>query len=393
MKIAFLIDTIACDTAGTQKQLLETIRRLNRTEFQPELICLWESPWMTHNALPCHCTVLGYRGFLKSDFPSVVRRLAQLISNRGIDIIQTFFEDSIFVGALGAIFARRRPILLSSRRDIGLGKENQPWYHELFGYALPVVNRQFTGIVANSEQVRAYVSRREKTSLAKIKVHYNGVSLPDLERRGAPPSSMSSHDAGVWIGIVASLTPVKRHDLIIRAFAEARTTMPQMNARLLLLGEGPQRAELERLAQACGVWEAVQFEGAVTNVDSYLRHLDIGVLCSDREGLSNAILEYMAYGLPVVATDVGGNSELVNASNGILVPPNDVSALAQALSTLVGDKGLRARLGHASRDKAHRSFSWENSMRDLEDYYRTLLANRDAQITADMSAGNSPNPR
>src|SRR5688572_6187336 len=123
MKIAFIIDTISCDTAGTQKQLLETIRRLNRNEFEPELICLWESRWMTSNTLPCPCTVLGYRGFIKTDFPNVVRRLANLISSRKIDIVQSFFEDSIFVAALGATFARPRPILLSSRRDIGLGKE------------------------------------------------------------------------------------------------------------------------------------------------------------------------------------------------------------------------------------------------------------------------------
>ena len=388
MKIAFIIDTISCDTAGTQKQLLETIRRLNRSEFEPELICLWESPWMAGNPLPCPCTVLGYRGFVKTGFPGVIRRLAKLIGSRKIDIVQTFFEDSIFVAWLGTIFARRQPILLSSRRDIGLGKANQPWYHSLFGYALPVVNRQFTGIVANSEQVRAYVSKREKTPLTKIKVHYNGVSLPELGTCSPPPLSMQSHRSDVWIGVVANLTPVKRHDLIVRAFAQLLGAGPQVAARLILLGEGPQRSQLEQLAQALGVGNSVQFEGAVADVDSYLRHLDIGVLCSDREGLSNAILEYMAYGLPVVATKVGGNSELVTASNGFVVPPNDVDALTAALSTLVGDANLRARLGDSSREKAHRSFSWENSMRDLEDYYRSLLLNRSKHAISQVSTGD-----
>jgi glycosyltransferase involved in cell wall biosynthesis len=389
MKIAYIIDTISCDTAGTQKQLLEIIRRLDRQAFEPELICLWESPWMTNNTLPCPCTVLGYQGFIKPNFPGVVRRLANFISSKKIDIVQTFFEDSIFVAALGAMLSRPRPILLSSRRDIGLGKENQPWYHQLFGYALPFVNRKFAGIVANSDQVRSYVSKRERTSLSKIKVHYNGVSLPDLNKERPPLASMASSSVEVWIGIVASLTPVKRHDLIIQAFAQLLAKSPLMNARLLLLGEGPQRAELERLAQSCGVAGSVQFEGAVTDVDAYLRHLDIGVLCSDREGLSNAILEYMAYGLPVVATDVGGNCELVSSSNGILVPANDASALASAMGQLANSAELRARLGLASRQKVEASFSWENSMRDLENYYRDLLPHAEVRSDAPVPSKNS----
>src|SRR4051794_6687562 len=109
MKIAYLIDTIATGTAGTQKQLLEIIRRLDPAEFEPQLICLWESPWMAANPLPCRCTVLGYRGFLKPNFPSVVRKLAAVIDADSIDVIQTFFEDSIFVAALGTALARSSP--------------------------------------------------------------------------------------------------------------------------------------------------------------------------------------------------------------------------------------------------------------------------------------------
>ncbi|MBB6091639.1 glycosyltransferase involved in cell wall biosynthesis [Povalibacter uvarum] len=370
MKIAFLIDTISTDTAGTQKQLLEMIRRLDRTAFEPQLICLWESPWMTRNTLPCPCTVLGYRGFVKSNFPGVVRRLAAMLSEQRIDVVQTFFEDSIFVAWLGAALARPRPVLLSSRRDIGLGRENQPWYHGLFGRALPYVNRTFAGIVANSEQVRQYVSQRERTPLSKIKVHYNGVAFPDANITVPAPDLLATHANDVWIGIVASLTPVKRHDLLIRSFARLGAASP---ARLLLLGEGPQRATLEALARECGVSERVHFEGAVKDVGAYLRHVDIGVLCSDREGLSNAILEYMSYALPVVATQVGGNGELVNADNGVIVPPDDVDAMASALQRLVGDRELRGRLGRTSREKALTLFSWEKSMSDIEAYYRSLV--------------------
>jgi L-malate glycosyltransferase len=380
MKIAYLIDTIATGTAGTQKQLLETIRRLNAQEFEPQLICLWESPWMTANPLPCKCTVLGYRGFLKPNFPSVVRKLAALIDADRIDVIQTFFEDSIFVAASGAALAKSSPVLLSSRRDIGLGQSNQPWYHRLFGMALPTVNRRFQGIIANSEQVRRYVAQREKTPASKIAVIYNGVTIS--ARTGTVPAVFQGHAADVWLGLVASLTAVKRHDLLIRALAAVAKTAGGSRVRVVLLGDGPERSRLEQLAAQCGVADLVHFEGAVTDVGAYLQKLDIGVLCSDREGLSNAILEYMAAGLPVVATEVGGNAELVTRENGICVPANDVDALASALVKLIADRQLRTSMGAASFARVQRDFSWESSMATLQAYYRSQLAAQAASSTS-----------
>jgi len=370
IRIAYLIDTISTDKAGTQRQLLETIRRLDRGRFEPSLVCLWKSAWMSQNDLPCPCYVLHYRGFIKLNFPAVVLRLSRLLRDKRIDIVQTFFEDSIFVGFLGGFFAPRSIVLLSSRRDMGLGSGNQPAYHSLYARALPWVNRHFAGIIANCEAVKRYVARRERTSLGKIRVIRNGVLIPD---RPATMPSLFNHDEDVvWIGLVASLTPVKRHDLLIEAIAELGRSGMARAVRLLLLGEGPERDSLVRQTRDAGLDGVVHFAGAVKNVTSYLYYLDIGVLCSDREGLSNAILEYMACGLPVVATAVGGNSELVDETNGICVPPGDPAALARALKCLIDDEAKRRKLGEGSLKKIERSFSWGRAMSDLEEYYLTL---------------------
>ena len=133
---------------------------------------------------------------------------------------------------------------------------------------------------------------------------------------------------------------------------------------------------LESLASASGVADLVHFEGAVSDVGPYLRRIHVGVLCSDREGLSNAILEYMAYGLPIIATRVGGNVELVAEDNGMLVAADDADQLASALQTLLRDSEHRASLGRHSREKALAMFSWDKSMNDLEHYYQTLAAKR-----------------
>lgn len=368
--VAYLIDTIACDTAGTQKQLLETIRLLDRTKFEPLLICLWQSEWMTENELPCHCIILEYKGFLKLGFPKVVRRLIHTVDEQQIRIIQTFFEDSIFVAFLSSFLAKSSVVLLSSRRDMGLGKVNRPWYHLLYGFALPWVNRFFAGIVANSEQVRQFVAKKEKTDLTKIKVIRNGVYVP--EKPDESPALFQQFSDTVWIGLVASLTPVKRHDLLL--LAAAILSLEDLKFRILFLGDGPRREELETFATELGMREKVHFLGAVTNVPSYLFSLDIGVLCSDREGLSNAILEYMACGLPVVATAVGGNTELIDDGNGICVPPDNPTALAEALRRMIVDKKLREQCGLNSLDKIKQNYSWTKAMTELQNYYQDILA-------------------
>lgn len=365
--IFYLIDTMACDTQGTQKQLLETIRRLDRDAWSPHLVCLWESPWMRTAQLPCPVHVLGHRGFLKRGFPRVLRDLGALVDRFDACLVHVYFDESIIVGWLGSRRARRRPVLVSSRRDMGLGAGNQPWYHRLFPLVLQAANRDFAGIVTNSEMVRAYAAKREHTPASRYVVIRNGID-PVVGQ----PAGAVARDGRLRVGIVASLTAVKRHDVLLAAWARLPRD-PAGAAELHILGEGPERPALEQQAAALGIADSVRFHGAVTDVGAQLEAFDIGVLCSDREGLSNAILEYMAHGLPVVATDAGGNGELVDAANGVLVPTGDPDALAHALAGLLADGDRRRELGAGSRRKIEAGFTWEAAMRDLTGFYERLL--------------------
>ena len=369
INVAYLIDTISCNTAGTQKQLLQTILRLDKTSFRPFLICLWNSPWMANNKIPCETFVLGYTGFLKTRFPQVLKRLSRFLTERRIDIIQTFFEDSIFVAYLSCLLHRHKILLLSSRRDMGLGNP-QPWYHSLYGLILPLVNRRFSGIIANCQKVKEYVVKREKVSHDKIKVIYNGIDIP--ARTSVKPEIFSRHEDVVWIGIVASLTPVKRIDVFLKALGILKKEYESINFQAIILGEGPERENLLKLCRELGIENNTHFLGTIKNVAGYLKYIDIAVLCSDREGFSNAILEYMACSLPVVATAVGGNVELVDHTNGKCVPAGDPEKLATALVELAVDKDLRKRKGKISLQKVQKNYSWSKAMNELETYYREI---------------------
>ena len=284
--IAYLIDTIYSDKAGTEKQLLEIIRRLNPEIFKPHLICLYESSWMRCNRLPCPVHILGYRGFFKTNFPAVIARLTQIVRINRIDIVQTFFEDAIFVGFFGTLFSTPRPVLITCRRDIGLGKDDL-WYHALFKALLPAINSRFDGIVANGTMVRKYVAARERTPEKRITVIHNGIEMP----QGAcdTPEIFNAIKADLWIGITANLKAVKRIDVLLRGLVVLKTRS-KLVFHAVILGEGPEEQALKTLAEDLRISSNVHFMGSVNNVYAYLKHLDIGVLCSDREGFSNAIL-------------------------------------------------------------------------------------------------------
>jgi glycosyltransferase involved in cell wall biosynthesis len=371
VRIGYVIDTVSCDTAGTQKQLIEMLTRLNRANFEPYLICLWKSLWMEANPLPCETFVLGYEGFLKGSFARVLCRFRKLISDKEFDIIQTFFEDSIFVTYLATLFARAQVLRLSSRRDMGLGK-NTPWYHSIYRVALPLVNRSFDGIVANCEGIRKFVIKREKVPAHKVKVIYNGIGIPG--QASGQPEIAKEWGQDLRIVLVANLTPVKRVDVLLEALAHLRSMIPGVQFRAVILGDGPEKGKLTGLSCDLGLNRHVRFMGAVRDVTAYLQHADLGVLSSDKEGFSNAILEYMACSLPVVATAVGGNVELIDSTNGLLVPPGDPKAMGEAIATLYRDKPLRSAMGRHSLEKVKAGYSWERAMVELETYYLDLLS-------------------
>jgi L-malate glycosyltransferase len=177
------------------------------------------------------------------------------------------------------------------------------------------------------------------------------------------------------IGMIARMnTRSKNHSSLLRAFARLREQVP--NVELLLAGDGPIRAELEQEAQALQIAPRVRFLGDRRDVPAVLASLDVSVLPSVSESLSNSIIESMAQGVPVVAARVGGNVELVADDRGILVPAEDDSALADALARLLLDKPLCKRMGENARTFAQANFTIEKMRRRHEELYLQLLERR-----------------
>jgi sugar transferase (PEP-CTERM/EpsH1 system associated) len=204
----------------------------------------------------------------------------------------------------------------------------------------------------------------------------NGV---DTERfspggRQAARAALGIGPESIVIGTVGRLDPVKDHVGLLQAFSQLAA---DPRALLVIVGDGPTRATLAATAAGLGLGGRVRLLGERDDVPAVLTGFDIFVLSSIAEGMSNAILEAMATGLPVVATRVGGNPELVaDGSSGFLVEPGSPAALADALRRYLGDPGLLARHGRAARELAQAEFSLERMVGEYGQLYGRLLARR-----------------
>jgi L-malate glycosyltransferase len=370
IKIAFVIDKIDYYPGGTEKQLLNSIEKLDRNMFDLSLICLLPSPYFDKAPPACDRFVLNYSGFLSTKVISVIIRFRNLIHSAKFDILQTYFEDSFFLTVAATRFEKKPPVLICCRRDIGLTTK-EPWYHFLYRLLRPLVYYFFDGIIANSEAVKRHLIQNEAVSEKKILVISNGVDSKII--RNKPPAVFREKRCSYWIGVLANLNPVKRIDIFLKSLALLRDKFKINDFCALVMGEGPERERLNKIALELKLEAYVHFVGSIKNVYEYLQYLDVGVLCSDKEGLSNSILEYMACGLPVIASAVGGNCELVGEQNGIRIPAGDPFALASALARLSRDRNLRTQLGKNSIKIVKEKYSWKESVMKYQEYYKSLI--------------------
>jgi glycosyltransferase involved in cell wall biosynthesis len=229
-------------------------------------------------------------------------------------------------------------------------------------------------ICAVSTELRAHMIA-EGVPAGAVEVVHNGIvpgrASSDRDRRLARDLLSLGPDRFV-VGTAARLDPVKDLRTLLEAFAAFRSAT---RAALIIVGDGPEREALRQAARDAGVADAVNFLGHRSDVRTLLPAFDLFVNCSRSEGVSLTILEAMAAGLPVVATHVGGNPELViDNVSGLLVPPGDPASLARAMDRVAADLRLARRLGTAGRQRLVDHFSFDGMMSRYFAIYREMSA-------------------
>ncbi|MFH2057169.1 MAG: glycosyltransferase [bacterium] len=360
IKIMYVIGSLGDARAGTEKSLLTLIEGLDRDRFEPYLVSLQDCEYLRADDFICETTCLHLYRVLAPRMLKARRELASRMRELRIDIVHTFFLEADLVGG-GA--ARQAGItqIVAARRNLGYA------YGAKQKFLLKLSNRYPTRWLANCNAVADAISGIEGIPRGSFDVIYNGVAL----NHAATSDQSKTYD----IIMVANLRPVKQVGTLLEAVALLKSKFPDL--RIAILGEGPLRRELENLAQRFEVSRHIEFLGSRADVASLLNQARIGVLTSRSEGCSNAILEYMSAGLPVVATDVGGNRELVvEGKTGFLVPIAEPQALAERLSRLLADIELCQLMGRQGRERVEREFSVDRMIAAHADYYSKLRQSR-----------------
>jgi glycosyltransferase involved in cell wall biosynthesis len=291
----------------------------------------------------------------------------RFLRRQRIQIVQSFFESSdLWAGMVTKTAPPTR--LIWSRRDMGILRSRK---HHI-GYRL------FAGapdaVFAVSGQVRRHCIDVDRIDPCRVLTIHNGLDLSDWN----PLFKAGVSGGRVVIATVGNIRAVKGHDLLIRAAALTVAHFPNISFRIAgdVLEEA-YFAELQALVWKLDLGDYVTFAGGVADLRSYLAEADIFVLPSRSEGFSNAIVEAMAAGLPVIATDVGGNREAVqDGVSGFLVPSEDPAALSLAIQQLLSDPGRAKSMGAAGRDIAESRFTTAAMMGRIVGAYKDLLCDQ-----------------
>lgn len=249
--------------------------------------------------------------------------------------------------------------------------------------------------VALSRQIESYLHDAVGVPTARISQIYNGVDMARFSaaradmhtdaRHALPAAAPLSCEGAFIVGTVGRLQAVKDQALLLRAVARAVEVQPAARARLrtVIVGDGPLRGELAQLIDALRLRDIAWLAGEQADVPAWLRSFDLFALPSRSEGISNTILEAMACGLPVVATRVGGNAELVDApATGSLVPAADEHALAEAILAALADPARVRAQGQAGRRRIEQRFSLDAMVSAYESMYERLLARQGVPAVA-----------
>ena len=348
-RVLFLADHYVDPYGGTEGQVHALLGALPSHIRAEMWVLRRKSDWLAQHSFPCRTRTLGLGSLAR---PGTLLRLPGLAREiRRFDLVQTVFNDASLVGPLLGALAGV-PVLVS-RRDLGF------WQTPAWRTLLRRTNRLARGVVANCEAVARHTIEAEHVPPADVAIVGNGHAPARFEVEPQPGlrARLDVPSESALVGLLANVKPLKRHDDFLAAIA--RLAARGVDVHALCIGDEVESdTPLAARAAALGIADRVHVVTALGNAIPLLRHLDAGVLCSETEGLSNAVLEYMACSLPVVATRVGGNPDLVeDGENGFLVDVGDVDALTDRIGRLAADRDLAARLGAASRRRYEESYT------------------------------------
>jgi len=351
------------EMGGSERQLSIVARSLDRTRFQALVGCNRRTGSLAGEFPNAPEFRLGGSLYGWRSLAARVR-LGRHLRRARVQVAHSFdFYTNLTL--IPAARLARVPVVIGSHRQIGDLMTAMQFRAQAAAF------RGCDAVVCNSQ---AGADRLAEAGIAPKKLVVIGNALLDSAFESVPPALPIRPGLRRVCMVARMNAEYKNHGGFLRIAAEIRRRNP--NVEFVLVGDGPLRTKLERDAATLGLGDAVQFLGERNDIAAVLASVDVAVLTSDSEGLSNVILEAMGARLPVVAYNVGGNSELINDSRGTLVRPGDEKEFANAVQQLLGDDSLRQRFGINARRFAEENFGVALVCRRYEELYTSLLEDK-----------------
>jgi glycosyltransferase involved in cell wall biosynthesis len=363
-----------CTVGGCEQHVLALLARLNRERFEPWLACFEAEPDEAAPMIPMFraagVRTIDLRARRRTD-PAALWRFGQLLRRGQFDIVHAHSFRTELGSVLWGRVPGLAPIVVRTVHNVDEVYVNQP-YAAMSRLSAHGLDR----IVAISDAVAEYLRQEAALPDEKVvRIHY-GIDPSPFQPDLPPPSRRPEGDSlrRPTLGVVARLAPQKGHRVLFDALPAVRAAIPDVCARLVGHEELSTTAELRAYAAERGVGDLVTFEGFRADVAQVMADLDVFVLPSLWEGFGLVLLEAMAAGRPVVASAVGPIPEIVvDGVTGLLVPPGDPAALAEALVRLLRDLELAAALGRAGRARVERELRVDTMVARTESLYDELL--------------------
>jgi len=363
---------------------MQLFRHLDRSRFEPRLYCLNGAGELIDQVRALGIEVFNghiHGSLISPAVAAGIVRFARAFRRDRIDVVHTFLPRGELVGAVAGWLARV-PVVVCSKRGCH-------YRHGTEAIGVRIANRLADRVLANARAVQDFVAADEGCRQEKMVVIENGIEtrrfVPVTDPRPYRTRLGLNPDTPV-VGTITRARVRKGYEEFLRATAEVRRTRP--DTQVVVVGEKTREEAPHQLIAELGLTDHLHLLGLRTDIPDVLAAFDIFVLSSHDEGMSNAIMEAMAVGKPVVATDVGGTAEMVEAgASGLLVPPREVAPLADAIGALLDNPVRAARMGSRGRQIIEERFSLEVMVSRVQSLYETLWATKRGALQAMPSAG------
>lgn len=369
--VAHLIGCL--NIGGAEEQLVSLAPEFDAGRFRV-IVCVLQAGGILEDRLAAAGVEYRAFGFRLRSAPLAVLRIYAFLKREKVDILHMHMYHAALYGRIAGLLARV-PVMITT--DHGKGMWKKSWQVAFERYMV-----KHTALrIGVSQDIADIIRDRERVPDEKLMVVRNGVNAGRFRAGEAERASVRT-ELGVpehtfLVGTLARLVEPKALHVMIEAISIASENLAGI--RLIIVGDGPLRAELERRASDLKVGDRVTFTGARSDIPGLLAAMDAFALSSIREGLPISLLEAMAAGKPIVATRVGGIPDVIaDREDGLLVEPNDPKAFAGAICDLAADADLASRLGRRAAEKAESDYSVKATARKLEEVYARLSKGQSA---------------